>query len=255
MHKPGRTAPGQPKHNPFPPMIAVKIQCNCGQKYAFDVEPAGSFPSGSVTCPVCGADGTSAANSFIAQRITMPAKPSVQAAPTAAIRVATAAPQVATAVRMAPQMATPTAAAPSVAVSRAPAPAHAAPTRLPGQVDPERAVAEARSKIMWGDDVKQVTMFLRGNGFTAEDAAETIKHLIKERTATVRAEGARKIFKGIGYVLGAVIGVGVFLFIDFMPIYLLGVCVVAALYGLFTILKGIFMFVAPKAEGGDVADH
>ena len=40
-----------------------------------------------------------------------------------------------------------------------------------------------------------------------------------------------------------------------MPIYLLGVCVVAALYGLFTILKGIFMFVAPKAEGGDVADH
>ena len=237
-------------------MIAVKIQCNCGQKYAFDVEPAGSFQAGSVTCPVCGADGTSAANSFIAQRITMTAAPSVQAAPTAAIRVGASAPQVATAVRMSPQVVAPTAAAaPAVAVSRAPAPAHGAPTRLPGQLDPDRAITEARSKIMWGDDVKQVTMFLRGNGFTAEDAAQTIQHLIKERTATVRAEGARKIFKGVGLVLGAVVGVLIFLFIRFTPIYLLGVCAVCAVYGLWTILRGIFMFVAPKAEGGDVADH
>jgi hypothetical protein len=230
-------------------MIAVKIQCNCGQKYAFDVEHAGSFQAGSVTCPVCGADGTAAANQFVSQRVTVAATPSVQAAPTAA------APQVATAVRMSPQVVASTATAPAVSVSRAPAPAHGAPTRLPGQLDPERAISEARSKIMWGDDVKQVTMFLRGNGFTAEDAAQTIQHLIKERTATVRAEGARKIFKGVGLVLGAVVGVLIFLFIRFTPIYLLGVCAVCAVYGLWTILKGIFMFVAPKAEGGDVADH
>ena len=108
---------------------------------------------------------------------------------------------------------------------------------------------------MWGDDVKQVTMFLRGNGFTAEDAAQTVKHLIQERAATVRAEGARKMFKGTGIVLGSVIGIGVFLYVGFLPLTLLGVFVVGGVYGFWTILKGIFMFVAPKSEGGDVADH
>lgn len=47
-------------------MIPVKIQCGCGQRYAFDIEPlCGRMPS-SVTCPVCGADGTGAANEVIA---------------------------------------------------------------------------------------------------------------------------------------------------------------------------------------------
>jgi hypothetical protein len=47
-------------------MIPVKIQCGCGQRYAFDIEPfCGRMPS-SVTCPVCGADGTGAADEVIA---------------------------------------------------------------------------------------------------------------------------------------------------------------------------------------------
>jgi len=47
-------------------MIPIKIQCGCGQRYAFDIEPfCGRMPF-SVACPVCGADGTSAANEVIA---------------------------------------------------------------------------------------------------------------------------------------------------------------------------------------------
>jgi hypothetical protein len=47
-------------------MIPVKIQCGCGQRYAFDVEPfCGRMPF-TVACPVCGADGTGAANEVIA---------------------------------------------------------------------------------------------------------------------------------------------------------------------------------------------
>ena len=48
-------------------MIPIKIQCGCGQKYGFDVEPVqGRLPS-PVACPSCGADGTTAANEIIAQ--------------------------------------------------------------------------------------------------------------------------------------------------------------------------------------------
>ncbi len=61
-------------------MIPIKIQCGCGQKYAFDVEPVhGRMPS-PVACPVCGMDGTAAANQLIAQ--TLAAQPPVVVAAT-----------------------------------------------------------------------------------------------------------------------------------------------------------------------------
>ena len=50
-------------------MITVKIQCSCGQKYAFDVEPINGRMSSSVACPACGADGTDAANEIIVQSL------------------------------------------------------------------------------------------------------------------------------------------------------------------------------------------
>lgn len=47
-------------------MMPVKIQCSCGQRYAFDIEPVCGRMTTSVACPVCGANGTSAANEAIA---------------------------------------------------------------------------------------------------------------------------------------------------------------------------------------------
>ena len=47
-------------------MIPVKIHCGCGQRYAFEVEPVNGLMPSSVACPVCGADGTGAANEIIA---------------------------------------------------------------------------------------------------------------------------------------------------------------------------------------------
>lgn len=52
-------------------MIPVKIQCSCGQRYAFDIEPVCGRMGSSVTCPVCGADGTTAANEVIAFTLAM----------------------------------------------------------------------------------------------------------------------------------------------------------------------------------------
>src|SRR5580765_1992381 len=50
-------------------MIPVKVQCVCGQKFAFDVEPLNGRMPTQIACPVGGADGTVAANDFIAQSL------------------------------------------------------------------------------------------------------------------------------------------------------------------------------------------
>src|SRR2546430_13128721 len=62
-------------------MIPVKVQCECGQKYSFDVEPVGGRMPSSVACPVCAADGTGAANEIIARTLAAPS-PMASAYPT-----------------------------------------------------------------------------------------------------------------------------------------------------------------------------
>jgi hypothetical protein len=46
-------------------MIPVKIYCMCGQKYAFEVQPADDRMPVAVACPTCGRDGTNDANRFL----------------------------------------------------------------------------------------------------------------------------------------------------------------------------------------------
>ena len=72
----------------FPAMIELKVQCDCGQKYKFDVEPVNGRMPFTVNCPVCGLDGTEKANGLLQQ---MAAPPPVPAAP-AGVRLGVAAP-------------------------------------------------------------------------------------------------------------------------------------------------------------------
>jgi hypothetical protein len=52
------------------PMVYVKLVCHqCNQKYAFDVLPVNNQMPVTVKCPVCKADGTAAANLFLAQKM------------------------------------------------------------------------------------------------------------------------------------------------------------------------------------------
>jgi hypothetical protein len=50
-------------------MVSIKIQCPCGQRYAFDVEPVNGRMPSTVACPACGTNGTDAANEIIAQNL------------------------------------------------------------------------------------------------------------------------------------------------------------------------------------------
>lgn len=52
-------------------MIPVTIQCGCGQRYEFDVEPVDGRMPTTVACPLCGADGTAAADEVITQTLTV----------------------------------------------------------------------------------------------------------------------------------------------------------------------------------------
>ena len=54
-------------------MTELKVLCGCGQKFKFDVEPVNGRMSFTVNCPVCGIDGTPAANAMLAQQL--PAQP------------------------------------------------------------------------------------------------------------------------------------------------------------------------------------
>ena len=47
-------------------LMELKVVCQCGQKYKFDVEPVGNRMPFTVNCPVCNLDGTAAANALIA---------------------------------------------------------------------------------------------------------------------------------------------------------------------------------------------
>lgn len=69
--------------------MELKVTCNCGQRYKFDVEPVNSRMPFPVNCPVCGADGTQIANGMLAQ---MPPAPAPAAIPVAAMAAMAAPP-------------------------------------------------------------------------------------------------------------------------------------------------------------------
>lgn len=216
-------------------MVPVKIQCACGQRYAFDVEPIlGQMPS-PVACPGCGADGTAAANACLAQ--TSPAPPVVAAAPmrAAPMRVAVSVPPVA-------------------APTPSPTLAARGSTHFP-PVDREQAQHEARAKILWGDEPDEVIKFLVIKGFHPDEAGGLVGELLKERASTIRVNGIRKIVIGAALVCVPIVSLIVFLSMGYIPLKIFAVTVMVGLWGGWMILKGIFMLLAPKSEAGDVAEH
>jgi hypothetical protein len=61
-------------------MLPIKILCECGQKYAFDIEPSTDNFICAVRCPVCGADGSEATNQIVQQYLATqtPSPPALQ---------------------------------------------------------------------------------------------------------------------------------------------------------------------------------
>lgn len=242
-------------------VIPIKVQCGCGQKYAFDVEPVAGQMPGAVSCPTCGADGTSAANMLLSQHLTSQ-RPVIPAhAPASAVRVASPASSP-SAARVAPTVAAPAIravapsnGAPATAIARPPSPPGRPMGRIPGQMDENQARTEARAKILWGDPPDEVLKFLRMQGLPADEAKAFLDALVAERSATIRSNGVKKIFLGIALVCVPIVSLIIFLMINYIPLKIFAVTVMVGLYGLWQLLKGLMMFIAPKGEPGDVSDQ
>ena len=251
-------------------MVPIKIECECGQHYAFDVEPVNGRMPSRVACPSCGIDGTGTANDTIARHLGAPPEPIIrlvegpaQTPQSSTIFVAPPPPPLA---RVAPAVESPvlTSSSPRLSVaansvqrtSHAPAPGRPDP-RL-GLVDHTQAEHEARAKAMWGDTKEQIVSYLMIQGFSAPEANDLATKLFKERASAVREKGIRKIIFGTGLMCIPVVALfgllavhartGLFLLKPF------ALAVMAGLYGLWLFVNGLLMALAPKSERGSVAD-
>ena len=61
-------------------MLEIKIQCPCGQRYKFDVEPIEGRMPFVVNCPICGLEGTSNANEVLGKVLVAEPLPAPAAA-------------------------------------------------------------------------------------------------------------------------------------------------------------------------------
>ena len=218
-------------------MMQIKIECGCGQHYAFEVEAAGDLEPNTIACPACGADGTPAANAAIGQTLSAQAAP--VAAPAASSRI---------------RVAVPTPAA-RTATLAAPAPAATLRRPRPGQMEPAQAQHEARAKILWGDTPEAVIGFLLLQGFEREEATELVQEMFRERLATVRATGFRKIFAGTGLVIVPVVTSIIMLSFGVINLWIWATTIIMGLSGAWMALNGVFMVLNPKSQAGDACDN
>ncbi len=201
-------------------MMPVKIECECGQHYSFDVEPVNGQMPAAVACPECGADGTATANDFISQQLA------VQTVATES------APQPARLVTTRPTLS---------AESSGAKPANFA-----------KAEQQARAKIMLGDSMEQVAAFLSVQGLGRDEAAVVARKFYQERVAIVRSNGIKKII--IGIVLACVPAAAYFFFryAERIWVRLALVSYGVGILGLYLLVTGILSVVNPKSERGAV---
>jgi hypothetical protein len=167
---------------------------------------------------------------------SMPAQPALAAAP---LRVS------------APALSMQTASHSALAASAAP---RAAASRGP-EINRERVENEARAKISWGDAPEEVIKYAMIEGFTYQEASVMVNEMFKERAKTIRKNGIVKVFVGIGCVFVPIVSLVIFLSMGYIPLKIFAVTVMIGLWGLWSIIKGSLMFIAPKSEPGDVAEQ
>src|ERR1700722_689326 len=112
--------------------MEIKVLCDCGQKFKFDVEPVNGRMPFVVNCPSCGVDGTPNANAFIAQSVVVATPPVPPPIPVAApapgrLQINRAAPTAAAPVTAAPP---PSAPPPPPRIAPAPRPAAEEPVEF-----------------------------------------------------------------------------------------------------------------------------
>ena len=216
--------------------MRIKLQCECGQRFAFEVEPINGRMPSPVECPACGAESTAAANAAIAQS----AESQSAAAPAGSesLRVAIPAHE----------------RSPATLVASASPASQRPPRPLPGQLGRAQAKVEARAKISWGDPPIQVLAYLRSQGYGKEESSAIVEELVRERVATIRGKGITSLISG---ALLTGVSVGIFLIFrngGWVSPRTLGITILLGFYGIYLLVNGALKLMAPKSTPGDVED-
>ena len=131
-------------------------------------------------------------------------------------------------------------------------------------MDPDKLITEARARIIWGEELSSVRDFLTSNGMSATDADAKIKEFNLERNQEIRGIGLRNLLIGLALAGGAGItiyfittyehGHGGFRYGRYGYGRALGLPMVAGIYGLWKLLKGIFYLLRPQSEHKSIPD-
>jgi hypothetical protein len=121
----------------------------------------------------------------------------------------------------------------------------------------DKIISEARARVIWGEPSLTVRDFLISNGVSPAVAEAKLKEFEFERSRELRKIGLRNVLIG-GILTGAA---GVTLYWAFAIanassgiIKALAVVLLAGMYGLWKLVKGLVYLVRPQSEHGSIPD-
>jgi hypothetical protein len=124
-------------------------------------------------------------------------------------------------------------------------------------MSPDRVISEARARIIWGEPSLAIRDFLVSNGVSELAANAKLKEFEFERSRELRRIGLRNVL--IGVVLTSAAGVTLYVAFAIASaasglIKALAVVLLAGLYGLAKLVKGIVYLVRPQSEHKSIPD-
>ncbi|MGJ8652377.1 MAG: hypothetical protein ACSHX8_03805 [Opitutaceae bacterium] len=125
----------------------------------------------------------------------------------------------------------------------------------------DKAITEARCKIIWGDEPESVKAFLQEKNLSNEQADGVVQTLLEERHSTVKKNGIRKLSKAL--ILLIILGALLYLQLvnaDQLSAYqirkfsgaALGLTVAGFLWNLWIGTDALFEILNPTKFEGDV---
>lgn len=123
------------------------------------------------------------------------------------------------------------------------------------EIIPEAVQIDARAKIMWGEGEQKTLEFLQSKGIGDKDAYVFIQNLLKEREASVREDGRKKIIIGAACMpLPAIYYFVTHYCLGYWDVKFFAGLIVVAVFGLTKFLNGLSMVLRPRKHSGSLAN-
>ncbi|HWW03254.1 MAG TPA: hypothetical protein VNZ64_26365 [Candidatus Acidoferrum sp.] len=124
-------------------------------------------------------------------------------------------------------------------------------------MDADKFMTEARARIVWGEPSSSVRDFLISNGVSDLVADAKLKEFELERRRELRGIGLRNLL--IGIVLTGCAGITLYMALRMASassgiIKALALVLLAGMYGLWKLVKGVVYLVRPQSEHKSIPD-